>query len=103
MCSASVVSLIGLVAGVLLTVPLYMSLCFHLDLFSDYLFIIYILFPVVHLVFFLLFSLIILMITYKKKKKKMLLHVYIVYNSLEALRRLGNETELDENMCRRCT
>ena len=103
MCSASVVSLIGLVAGVLLTVPLYMSLCFHLDLFSDYLFIIYFLFPVVHLVFFLLFSLIILMITYPKKKKKMLLHVYIVYNSLEALRRLGNETELDENMCRRCT
>ena len=102
MCSASVVSLIGLVAGVLLTVPLYMSLCFHLDLFSDYLFIIYFLFPVVHLVFFLLFSLIILMITYQKKKK-MLLHVYIVYNSLEALRRLGNETELDENMCRRCT
>ena len=103
MCSASVVFLIGLVAGVLLTVPLYMSLCFLLDLFLDYLFIIYFLFPVVHLVFFLLFFINNSYDYLSKKKKKMLLHVYIVYNSLEALRRLGNETELDENMCRRCT
>ena len=37
LCSASVVFLIGLVARVLLIVPLYLSLCFHLESFPDFL------------------------------------------------------------------
>ena len=73
LCSASVVFLIGLVARVLLIVPLYLSLCFPLESFPDFLlFVIGFFFFFFHHheqpIFFLLFSLIILLlITYQKK------------------------------------
>ena len=41
LCSASVVFLIGLVARVLLIVPLYLSLCFPLESFPDFLLVVF--------------------------------------------------------------